>query len=117
MRVVLGFQTRDVQHIPVRFDTPFTHGITVRTSFHLTAVGNHGRRSVVTYEVIILNHLSVSHHLIWQQRRQVLSEPIITTPKPAPFFTLVLETIHVDGDRCSGKPQDWTKRRVGAVAN
>ena len=68
-------------------------------------------------KVIILNHLRVSHHFIWQQRRQIFRESIIATAEVAPFLTLVLKAINIDCHGRSGKPQDGTKRGVGAVAN
>ncbi len=71
----------------------------------------------MTHEVVILYYLRVSNHFVWQQRRQVFSKSIIATPEPSPFLTFVLESIDVDGDRCSGQPEDWAERRIGAVAN
>src|ERR1700687_3906966 len=46
VRVVLGFQTRDVEHVPVRLYAPSSdHWI--GTPFNFSAVGDHGGRSPV----------------------------------------------------------------------
>src|ERR1051326_398291 len=115
--VVLGLESRDVQDVPVWLHSPLANQLPVRTPFDLAAVSNHCRRSVVTREVIVLNHLRVRHHLSRKQGRQILSEPVITASQPAPLFTFMFEAVDIDCYGCTGESKDGAKRCIRAVAD
>src|SRR6185369_11342937 len=65
MRIVLRLEPRDIQNIAIRFHSPFAHGVTVRTAFHLASISDHGRTRIMSGQVIILNHLGVGDDLVW----------------------------------------------------
>ena len=86
MRIVLRFETRDIEHISIWLNSPVSHGSTIRPAFNFRAVGDHPRFSVVTSQVVILNHLGVGDRFVWQNCRQAFGEQVVTLPSQLHFF-------------------------------
>ena len=103
--IVLRFEPRDIQKY--RFGST-RH---LRTISRSAGVRLHCRKRSLSTEcygvqVIILNYRASVTISLGNNGRQIFSEAVVTTRQPAPLLSLVFESVDVDGDWRSSKPQN-----------